>query len=436
MAGEGRYTVSDRDIRELISTGDTRSFRPLGLRFGLILLGIILSLLVLEGALRMRHEFTVEPATTPDARLGHRGRPSFPGHDSRGWRNATALAQSDIVAFGDSQTYGVNAPTDGAWPQQLGKMLHRSAYQMALGGYGPAHYIPMLEDALTLKPKAVIAAYYFGNDAYDSYALVYRTTDKLKRSAILNGLASADPKVGEATVRAERLDPDLARVAYIDCQRPVEGGDPTQFVRFPMQPLPRLGETRPRFTQRLALVKAARRLRQRIVRQAPAFESKDYGPPFCVHYRGKRLRTILNVGLRTSALDESDPRIVEGERISVLALMFLAERCRQTGVRFYVLMIPTKESAFRQDAEVGLGHDNPHLMTLWNLEERARARAIAYLTGEGIPAIDTLPALQSLIASGGNPYLENADGHPARIGYEAIARAAAQRLGDDGLRLR
>ncbi len=416
-----------------------RSFRPLGLRFGLILLGIILSLLVLEGALRITQEFSVEPMTIPDARLGHRARPSFAGHDSRGWRNATALAQADIVAFGDSQTYGVNAPTDGAWPQQLGTMLHRSAYQMALGGYGPAHDIPMLEEAFTLKPKAVIAAYYFGNDAYDSYALVYRTTDKLKRSAkdpILDGLASADPKVGEATVRAERLDPDLSRVAYLDCQRPVEGVDPTQFVSFPMELLPRLGENRSWFTRRLALVKAARRLRQHTVRQVPGFESKSYGPPLCVHYRGKRLRTILNVGLRSAALDESDPRIVEGERISVLAFMSLAERCRQAGVRFYVLVIPTKESAFRQDAEVALGHDNPYLMTLWNLEARARASAIAYLTGEGIPAIDALPALQSLIASGGNPYLENADGHPVRIGYEAIARAAAQRLSDDGLGLR
>ena len=46
------------------------------------------------------------PRTVPDDRFGKMPNPKYPGHDSKGFRNLTLPTEADIVALGDSQTYG------------------------------------------------------------------------------------------------------------------------------------------------------------------------------------------------------------------------------------------------------------------------------------------------------------------------------------------
>jgi hypothetical protein len=60
-----------------------------------------------------------------------------------------------------------------------------------------------------------------------------------------------------------------------------------------------------------------------------------------------------------------------------------------------------------------------------------RSETLTFLTQAGIDAIDPLPALQAVIASGVNPYPET-DPHPNASGYGAVARAVATRLRHDG----
>ncbi|MBU6434114.1 MAG: hypothetical protein KJS98_12455, partial [Nitrospirae bacterium] len=95
-------------------------------------------------------------------------------------------------------------------------------------------------------------------------------------------------------------------------------------------------------------------------------------------------------------------------------------------------MIPTKETAFRARASASL-RDQPYMVDLWNVEARARSNALAFFAREHIATIDTLSALEALIASGVNPYPEDGDGHPRQAGYDAIARAVAERLERDGI---
>ena len=109
----------------------------------------------------------------PDAVLGTRMAPNAPGHDARGFRNEAAPAQADLVAIGDSHTWGTNARIDEAWPQVLGRSLGRTAYNLALGGYGPIQYEALAEEALTLRPSVIIVALYVGNDLWDAYVRVW-----------------------------------------------------------------------------------------------------------------------------------------------------------------------------------------------------------------------------------------------------------------------
>ena len=57
-----------------------------------------------------------------DSRLLFRVPANAPGHDERGFRNSRSLSRADVVAIGDSQTWGINArqsepglPPSGLW---------------------------------------------------------------------------------------------------------------------------------------------------------------------------------------------------------------------------------------------------------------------------------------------------------------------------------
>src|SRR5208282_834981 len=59
------------------------------------------------------------------------------GFDSWGFRNRQVPETVDIVAVGDSHTYGNTARMEDSWPYVLGLLTGRRVYNMAMGGYGP-----------------------------------------------------------------------------------------------------------------------------------------------------------------------------------------------------------------------------------------------------------------------------------------------------------
>ena len=109
-----------------------------------------------------------------DQILGHRILPNSGGHDDWGFRNYERPSSADIVAIGDSQTYGISATSSQSWPAHLSRISELNTYNMALGGYGALHYPHLLESkALELKPRIIIVGLYFGNDLVDAYNLAY-----------------------------------------------------------------------------------------------------------------------------------------------------------------------------------------------------------------------------------------------------------------------
>jgi hypothetical protein len=140
------------------------------------------------------------PPTIPDPNLGHRTNPRYPGHDSKGFRNANIPAQAKIVTLGDSQTYGSGVAPQDPWPRQLEALTHRTVYNMAYGGYGPVHHLILIQEALRFNPTIVITAFYSGNDLYDSFQIVYGKNQHPELKSSLPGL--------QTTILAmEKLDP-------------------------------------------------------------------------------------------------------------------------------------------------------------------------------------------------------------------------------------
>ena len=116
---------------------------------GLVLAGLFVGLLVSELSLRVvelvnnpwvNTETNARRQLVPDPKLGIRLAADTGGHDGKGFRNDTVPGRVDIVAIGDSQTWGANAIRSEAWPQTLARLSGLSVYNMALGGYGREHY--------------------------------------------------------------------------------------------------------------------------------------------------------------------------------------------------------------------------------------------------------------------------------------------------------
>jgi lysophospholipase L1-like esterase len=96
--------------------------------------------------------------------------------DVLGFRNRAVPNVADVVAIGDSQTYGHNATLAENWPSRLRERLaEKSAtvYSMAVGGWGAVQYLDMLPKAMRFRPRCVIVAYYTGNDSLETFQLAY-----------------------------------------------------------------------------------------------------------------------------------------------------------------------------------------------------------------------------------------------------------------------
>ena len=416
-------------------------------KLGLVCLGILVGLLLLEGALELRSRFVTPfpapqvmtaPQVIPDDRLGYRPNPNFRGHDSRGWRNnSSPLERADIVVIGDSHVYG------SGWPQRIGKALHRTVYQMGASGYGPAQFALLLDEALAFEPQIIITTYDFSDDIYDSYQFVYRIGD-VKRSALDtvfdSSFALTNLKLLQALKQAENIDSGVLRHQSYDCRKPAQVSAPRSQVQRdgPGSPLiSPLGDegilqrVEAFLTRHSELIKV---VRKRLFTTVVAHQNvENVGLKLCPRYRDQKITTVLNPGYRLSVLDDTDPRIVEGERIAFLAYRLIAQRCRQPRCSFYVMLIPTKETAFRKRVASSLS-DQSYMVDLWNAEGRARVNASAFFARENIAMIDTLPFLEELIDSDVNPYPEDIDIHPIEAGYDAFVRAVVERLARDGMR--
>ena len=404
-------------------------------RFFLIIFGVLLATVSAE--ILLRFYVMIDPR-------GHHV------HDTRGWRNAYTLKHADIVALGDSQTYGYNVSFRDAWPQRLGQMLHRSVYQMASGGFGPGQYLLLFGEAANLHPNVLLATYYLGNDLFDAFWLAYHVGPMKGTlpAPELDSLVTTDSRIRALALRAESIDPGLVRQGYLWCQdhRRIPDSHLQQVHNIlsapPLMPiavkaglpLPSTGARINSFLEGwLTLYAVVRdRLQPLVTRMIPPRPYEDYGPPLCVHYHDRQMRTVFGAGYRLMALDKTDPRMGEGERIGLLAYKALGEKARRAGIRFYVVVIDTKETAFRARAEASLRNE-PYLSEIWQTEREVRSRAFAFFKRNSINVIDTLPQLEALIASGLNPYPENADDHPMAPGYNAYALAVAERLEHDGL---
>jgi hypothetical protein len=128
---------------------------------------LTVSLLIGELLLRLLTPFPISESSNMRVHkdLLYTADPALPEIDPNGFRNPVPLLERyDVVAIGDSHTYGSNAKPSGAWPSQVAAATGLSTYNMGMGGYSIYQYDILFDLALDLQPRQIIVALYPAND--------------------------------------------------------------------------------------------------------------------------------------------------------------------------------------------------------------------------------------------------------------------------------
>lgn len=363
-----------------------------------VLTSLLVGVLVSETAARLM----LNPAdylsvtTVPDAALGMTIEPNASGFDMWGFRNPAVPRRVNVLALGDSHTYGNTAKMHDAWPQVVARETGLSVYNMGLGGYGPNQYYQLLTTkGVSLHPSHVLVGLYMGDDFENAFSITYG----LDHWAFLR----------EGT--RERVNADI----WGDSDRP----GPFKKVRNMLSRhslLYRLVVHGPL----LSTLKANLQFGQVTASADPSVT--------LIEAPRDNIREAFRPIRIAAGLDQGRPEVREGMRITFHLLGEMNRTCQRNGCTLAVVIIPTKETVFAEylDREPYLRLKNV-VDSLIRNEKAATAELERFLNSIGVSYVETLPALRKAV-QGELYYRGPADMHPSANGYRVIGTAAAEYL--------
>lgn len=382
-------------------------------KVALVLVSSLAGLLLAEFGLRLAERFSLGAdrtmQTEPDPQLGHRIAPNAYGHDANGFRNDAVPARAQIVAIGDSQTWGVNVNRQEAWPQALEKVSGRTVYNLSLVGYGPVQYLMLTDKATQLSPEIIIIGLYFGNDIYDAYWLTYLND----AYASLRQSGAADELLPDTVgPKAEALWNDHQNF-HKNYGRSLSGW--SYWVRGHSAIGRLLTSTGlwPGTTEAWYEIGAA------WARTYP-----DHGAVYESTYN----RTVLTPAYRLTALDLDETRIVEGVRLTKAALRRIKIKTDEGSVKLLILYIPTKEMVYADAIQNLQGPLKGNYAKLIGMETRIAADIKSFCDQEGIEGVDALPQLREAIQQNKQIYPSTTESHLNAQGYSVLALTVNEAL--------
>jgi len=359
----------------------------------LVIVSFAVSVLVAEGITRLVFHPVdlLQPTIERDLLLNHRIASGTGGHDDRGFRNYETLRRAEIVAIGDSMTYGVAATSLMSWPQQLARLHGVSVYNMSLGGYGPLHYMYLLKQyAIDLEPSVVLVGLYLGNDFMDSYNLAYSNEQWI------------DYRI--ASVSAE-VDSD-------------------NLVSIPAQRGKLFGEFRHLLSRNSVLY--ALLTRSALGDMVRSSEIQKLGSQVAQVETVKGI-TYVDLDKYHVGVDIMDSGIQEGLRLSLLAIDEIAAIANQSKIQLIIAVIPTKASVYAAELiQSNTDEDRQISISLQN-EQMMRQEIFAHFKKNGISWVDLLPPLK--IEAGKSQIYPPDDDHPNANGYAVIAEQLIKHVG-------
>jgi hypothetical protein len=319
------------------------------------------------------------------------------GFDSWGFRNREVPQTADIVAVGDSHTFGNTARMDESWPYVLGQLTGRRVYNMGMGGYGPNQYFYLsTTKALSLKPKIIVWGLYMGDDFENAYSITYG----LNYWAYLR-------KLPDQNVNANIWDTPAPK--------------PTSSKRV------RVWLSQHSVVYQLLFHGAFAGRTQGEVQIRNAAQLYP-GVATSLIVPGENILEAFRPESMLTRLDQENPSIQEGMRITFELLKEMNDICQENHIQFMVVVIPIKEAVFSDYLE----HNsrlplNDVFDRLLPNERLAREKTFTFLRDSSIPYVNPLPTLKK--AAHQELYARTAaDMHPGKNGYRVIAEAVSEAL--------
>ena len=364
--------------------------------FLILFLSVIFALLVTEGLARLFFDPIdfLKPRTVSDEVLRYKIEPNSGAHDSWGYRNKKVPESVEIVAIGDSHTYGISAIASNSWPATLQRLSGKETYNFGLGGYGPAEYLYLMkENALKLDPEMIIVGFYLGNDLKDSFTAVYSVPmwEGLRNLEISY---SSDDKMNDkeanSTSFADLLSGNSVLYRIIS----------SSFIGDNLRQQRRISKGE----------------------DIPMLDLPENG-----------INTGFTPDRRLKGLDLSNPEVREGLSLTLTFFNKMNQLAREREIGFLVVIIPTKETVFSdfisESAELA---NSSKLNKLIQNEEVVNKLVQRYFADHKIPFVDVLEPLKSAAGSE-QIYPNNFGGHSNKNGYQIIAESINQYLEFDNL---
>ncbi len=362
-----------------------------------------------------------------DAIFGIRPNPRFAEHDEWGFRNRKVPTHVDIVTMGDSQTYGVNAPPEGAWPSLLAKQLNKTVYNLSFGTYSPPHYLYLLNKAQSLKPALVITAVYFGNDIWDAAYLIYGKQSIPGYHFYINqnpGMVAVMQMSYERVVSQSQEKAKILESGFNNAIPNIQKGIDIRVIirrHSMLYGVLRLIRHRVKSEKSLkAYFEDAKKVNTVHWNQLCDYAMKNKNI-YC--FNSGSVRTVFDPRFRVM-----NKKITEaGLHIISFSLAEIDHRLKKRQISHLVVLIPTKEYVYKNIVPVKIKHKKLFSDLIF-YEMANLARLKAYLDVEGIHYFDVSPALEKAAREQKQIYPYSSQSHPNIIGYSIIAHAIGKEI--------
>jgi hypothetical protein len=357
-----------------------------------------------------------QPQWITDDKLGFRLHPSYPEHDRQGFRNRLIPERACVVALGDSQTYGWKVPAAHAWPQRLGALAQVGVYNMAVPQYGPVHSLLLWDEAMKVHPRFILEGFYVGNDLFDCYDMVYSRGAipemKSDNSEVIRSISAAGEfKVDQPSLQSEKREKEATTKDFIAERSKLYGL---------FRAVKRI------YHYNFAQVEEDIHFAKDWTKIRAMAENDDQ---YFIVDNGT-VKTVLDIGWRSKALNPEDPRIAEGLRIAWNVFRRMNHQAKEQKAQLIVVLIPTKELVFKDVVYASIDKVPDTYRTLIEREETIWRNTKQFLQDNRISYIEPLPALRAAFSEK-QPYPISANSHTNSFGHEVTAKAILSAVQSD-----
>lgn len=375
-----------------------------------IIAALFLGEIVLRIILPPWYKIPDELLLRPDPVLGHVLIPNaIPIHDGNGFKNPMVPAKADIVALGDSMTYGINNNLEQSWPSYLGNAMNMSVYNMGVGGYGPIQYYALTEKALSFNPKFIIVGLNLGNELFDAYNLVYNKVQPFGPS--------------QSAIETEWKDLRFPEFVNDKPYPPsVLGNQDFKFesIRIFLRKNLLIYDF---FASKTYPLRESLGLSKKRDLSTDDWTTTEINP-ILAYQDNPKIDTLFWINRNAIGLDLNNKNIQEGLRLTLDMLGRMQNRVKVSDSKLVIIVIPEKAAVYEKILGDKVKLNETFVEVIKN-ENTIRDTVLSFCKGKGISCFDLRPGLEEALSKNIRIFSKSSDGHPLSGGYEVFAKLIA-----------